>query len=178
MKSLAQIAATFATVSLVAIGGANAVVPEIHRRVVDVLGWMTSGQFATLFAISQAAPGPNVLIVSLIGWQVAGLAGLAVATLAMVVPSCALAYAIGRMMTHVAGRRWFRLLQDALVPLAIGLILATGIDMARATGHGALPVAITAGAALFVLGTRANPLWALAGAMAVSIAGARLGLPV
>ncbi|HXM71201.1 MAG TPA: chromate transporter, partial [Thermoanaerobaculia bacterium] len=85
--SLWQIAATFASLSLVAIGGANAIMPDIHHRIVDVLGWMNDTTFANLFAIAQTAPGPNVLIVSLIGWHVAGLAGLAVATLAMILPS-------------------------------------------------------------------------------------------
>ena len=77
---LGQIAITFATLSLLAVGGANAVVPDMHRQVVETLGWMDNATFANLFAIAQAAPGPNVLVVSLIGWHVAGFAGLLVAT--------------------------------------------------------------------------------------------------
>ena len=61
-------------------GGTNAVVLEMHRQAVDVLHWMDAPTFANLFALAQLAPGPNVMIVSLIGWQVAGLAGLLVAT--------------------------------------------------------------------------------------------------
>ena len=69
---------------MLAFGGANAVIPEIHRDVVAVSGWMTDQQFADLFAISQAAPGPNILIVSLVGYQVAGVAGALVTTAAIV----------------------------------------------------------------------------------------------
>lgn len=171
------IARTFFSVSLVAIGGATAAVPEIHRQVVDVLHWMNSAQFATLFAIAQVAPGPNVLLISLIGWHMAGLAGLAVATLAMNVPSCLLAFGVGRIVTRVSGTNWFRIAQDALVPIAIGLILATGVDMARAADRDILAVAITAGAALFVFRSAQNPLWAIAAGTLATVIAFHMGLP-
>lgn len=85
---LPQIARVFALLSVVSIGGANAVLPEIRRQVVVVQGWMSDAAFANLFAISHAAPGPNIIMASLIGWQLAGLAGLLVATLAIMIPSC------------------------------------------------------------------------------------------
>lgn len=69
----------FAFISLLAIGGANAVVPEMHREVVDLRHWVTDLQFTELFAISQAAPGPNVMIVALIGQFVAGPLGAVLA---------------------------------------------------------------------------------------------------
>jgi len=84
---LAEIATRFAVLSLVAIGGINAILPEIHRVVVDVEAWMTSAQFADLFALAQLAPGPNAMIVALIGWKVAGVGGALVATLAACGPS-------------------------------------------------------------------------------------------
>jgi chromate transporter len=84
---LAELARTFATLSLVSIGGINVLLPEIRRQVVDVHGWMTDAVFAHTFAIASAAPGPNVIVVSLIGWQVAGWPGLLVATLAIMIPS-------------------------------------------------------------------------------------------
>jgi chromate transporter len=84
---LAELAAQFMLLSMLSIGGANAIIPEIHRRAVDLEHWMTDADFAQLFALSQAAPGPNVLIVSLIGWKVAGVVGGVVAMLAMSGPS-------------------------------------------------------------------------------------------
>ena len=70
-----MLAVQFAIMSLLALGGANAVVPEIHRQAVELRGWMTERQFADMFAISQAAPGPNVMIVTLVGYHVAGIVG-------------------------------------------------------------------------------------------------------
>ena len=104
MGVLAELARTFALLSLVSIGGVNALLPEIHRQVVDIHGWMTDAAFATAFAtafaIANASPGPNVIFVSLIGWQVAGLSGLLVATFALLIPSSVLAYFAGRVLTR------------------------------------------------------------------------------
>ena len=107
---------TFALMSLFAVGGANAAIPEMHRVAVDVQHWMTDKQFADIFAISQMAPGPNVLIVTLIGYAVAGVVGALVATLAMCVPTAVLAYYVSRLLAHRAiraglpsfRRRWYR----------------------------------------------------------------------
>ena len=93
---LVSLAGHFALLSLFAVGGANAAVPEMHRVAVELRHWMTDRQFADLFAIAQVSPGPNVIIVTLIGYQAAGLAGAAVATLAMCGPTCVLAYYMGR----------------------------------------------------------------------------------
>src|SRR5258706_14589458 len=82
---------TFGLMSLFAVGGANAAIPEMHRIAVDVQHWMTDKQFADAFAISQMSPGPNVLIVTLIGYTVAGVAGALVVTLPMGVPPALLA---------------------------------------------------------------------------------------
>lgn len=89
---LGALARVFSVLSLVSIGGVNSLLPEIRRQVVTVHGWMGDDVFARLFAISHVAPGPNIIMVSLIGWHVAGLAGLTVATLAILIPSCTLAF--------------------------------------------------------------------------------------
>ncbi|HUN50807.1 MAG TPA: chromate transporter [Candidatus Sulfotelmatobacter sp.] len=170
-----RIAETFASLSLVAIGGANAVIPEIHRQVVEVQGWMNDAAFANLFAIAQAAPGPNVLVVSLIGWRVAGLAGLAVATVAMILPASLLAFAAGRLFTRFARAGWLRQVQAGLVPIAVGLILASGVVMGRAADHGPMTAAITVGTALFVFLSNRNPLWALGAGTLASILGLAAG---
>ena len=171
-----QIAVTFGSISLVAIGGANAVIPAIHHQVVEVLGWMSDTTFANLFAIAQAAPGPNVLMVSLIGWHVAGFAGLAVATLAMVVPTSLLALGAGRLVTRLAGVPLIRAAQRGLTPIAVGLILASGAVMAQAADSGLLAYAETGATALFVLTSERSPLWALAVAALVSILAGSTGL--
>jgi chromate transporter len=156
-----QLAIGFLSISLIAVGGGIAVVPEMNRLVVDVHGWMSDARFAQLFALAQAAPGPNVLVVGLIGWQVAGLTGMLVATAAMTVPAGLLAYGFFRVRTRLAGSRGLRIVEKGLVPIAVGLILASGIILGQAAALGWLAVALTIGSTLFVWRTDWSPLWVL-----------------
>jgi chromate transporter len=173
---LEQIGTTFAWLSLLQFGGTNAVVPEMHRQAVDVLHWMDAQTFANLFALAQLAPGPNVMIVSLIGWQVAGLPGLAVATVAMTGPPSLLAFAMSRLMRRAGQSRWLAIVKDGLVPLAIGMILASGWIMAGAGGLNALHLAITVAATAFVAFTDYNLLWALGSAIALGLGAHMIGV--
>ncbi|WP_422029120.1 chromate transporter [Reyranella sp.] len=167
---LAELARTFALLSLLSIGGVNALLPEIHRQVVDIHGWMTDQAFATAFAIANASPGPNVIFVSLIGWQVAGLSGLLVATLALLIPSSALAYFAGRVLTRWSHHPAVGLLRDALIPVALGMMLASGLSMMRTVDHDVVTVLISLATAVFVYTTRRNPLWALGSGAIVNVA--------
>ncbi len=153
-----RLAVTFAILSLVSIGGANATLPEIHRQVVSVLGWMDDATFVNLFAISQVAPGPNILVVSLIGWHMAGLAGLVVATVAILMPSSALAFGVGRALARWDERVAVTTLKAGLVPVAVGLIMASGLVTARSSDHGVLAWLTTAAAAVVFVATKRNPL--------------------
>lgn len=157
----------FAPMSLLMFGGANSVIPELHRQVVDVHAWMTSEEFATLFAVAQAAPGPNILIVSLIGWQVAGLAGLLAATVAINGPHCLLTYFVGGFVAK--DYSWVGAFKKALVPVTTGLILGSGIVMARAADHDVLTIAISVATAAYIVLSNRNPLWALAAAALAGI---------
>ncbi len=171
-RLLWPIVAAFAPLSLVMFGGANAIIPEIQHQAVEVRGWMSNDEFATLFAIAQVAPGPNILIVSLVGWQVAGLPGLLAATVAINVPHCLLTYGTGRAISRIGDAAWLSTLKAALVPVTIGLILASGAVMARAADHGTLTIAITAATAAFIVLSDRNPLWALgAGTLAMLFGG-------
>lgn len=167
---LQQLGTTFAWLSLLQFGGTNAVMPEMHRQAVDVLHWMDAQTFANLFALAQLAPGPNVMVVSLIGWQVAGFPGLLVATLAMTAPPCLLAFGMSRLMQRAGQSRWLAIFKDGLVPLAIGMILASGWIMAGSSNLGPMSLGITVAATLFVAFTEFNLLWALAAAIAFGLA--------
>jgi chromate transporter len=167
---LVAIFGAFAPMSVLMFGGANSIIPELHRQVVDIHAWMSSEEFATLFAVAQAAPGPNILIVSLIGWQVAGLAGLLAATVAINAPHCLLTYFIGGIVAKAPTSGWVRALKEALVPITTGLILGSGVVMARAADHDLLALAISAATAGYVVFTSRNPLWALAVAALAGIA--------
>ena len=152
---------TFGVMSLFAVGGANAALPEMHRVAVDVQHWLTDKQFADAFAISQLSPGPNVLIVTLIGYSVAGVAGALVATLAMCLPTALMAYGVSRVLTRSSHSRWPAIIQAALVPLSIGLMGASGYVLARASDHTWVAAAITIGAAVAASTTKLNPFWML-----------------
>jgi chromate transporter len=152
---------TFALMSLFAVGGANAAVPEMHRIAVDVRHWMTDTQFADAFAISQLSPGPNVLIVTLIGYSVAGVAGALAATLAMCVPTATLAYVVSRSLARSNRSHWPATIQVALVPLSIGLMAASGLIVAQAADRNWIAVLVTVVAAVVVAASRLNPLWML-----------------
>lgn len=168
---LVELALQFAVLSLLSIGGANAVLPEIHLRVVDVQHWLTDAQFSQLFALSQAAPGPNVLIVSLIGWKVAGVAGAVVATVAMCGPSSLLTYGVVQVWDRFREAPLRIAIERALAPLTVGLTLAAGYVLTRTTADSWQVYAVTATTALLAVATRWHPLAMLAAAAALGAAG-------
>lgn len=159
----------FSLLSLLAIGGANATIPEMHRVVVEVRGWITDREFGDVFAISQIAPGPNVLIVTLIGFQTAGLAGALVATFAMCGPAALIAFYVSRTVERLRSQRWRAIVLGALAPISIGLIAASAYILTITIDRTWPMAAITVATALIFLRARFNPLWMLA-------AGAVLGL--
>jgi chromate transporter len=159
----------FALLSLFAVGGANAAIPEMHRIAVDVMHWMTDRQFADMFAIAQVSPGPNIIIVTLIGYHVAGLAGAAVATGAMCGPTCLLAFLVARTWDRFKDAHWRISIQAGLVPVSLGLIGASAFVLARAADNNVYAGAITAVTAAVAFATRLNPLW-------IFLAGGLLGL--
>ena len=173
---LASLFLRFAGISLLAVGGASAVLPEAHRQIVQQAHWLTNEQFAQTFAIAQTSPGPNVIVFSLFGWRLAGFWGLVVATLGILGPSSLLAYAVARVIRRAGEASWLTRLKKALTPLAIGLMAANGYLLARGADTGALALLITLGAAAFIAFTPRSPLWAMgAGAVLAVIAG-RLGM--
>jgi chromate transporter len=160
-----------AALSLVAIGGINAILPEVHRVVVDVEGWMSSAEFAELFALAQLAPGPNAMVIALIGWKVAGVAGAFVATIAICGPSSVLCYVALHWWERMRHSPLRGVVQRALAPVAIGLILASGYTLARGADRTLVAAAITAIAAAAIAFTRVNPVWVLAAAAVIGAAG-------
>ena len=163
MSLLAQLLLTFATLSLLAIGGANAVLPEMHRQLVEIHGWLDDATFTQLFALAQAAPGPNILAASIMGWRIAGPGGLAMATLGMLLPAAALAWCVAGLTHRLRGATWLKPAQFGLVPVAVGLIAASGLIMAEAASTDWASWAIIAASIAFVWRTAWSPLWVLAG---------------
>jgi chromate transporter len=162
---------TFGLMSLFAVGGANSAIPEMHRVAVDVHRWMTDRQFADMFAISQLSPGPNVLIVTLIGYSVAGIFGALAATLAMCGPTAILAWYVSRLLARATNSRWPAIIQSALVPLSIGLMAASALILARASDLSWMAVVTTIVAAVLATVTRLSPLWMMAAGGLLGFAG-------
>lgn len=168
---LVTLAGYFAMLSLFAVGGANAAIPEMHRIAVEVMGWMTDKQFADSFAIAQMSPGPNVIIVTLIGYHVAGLAGAGVATAAMCGPTCVLAFFVSRVWDRFKDAPWRIAIQGGLVPVSLGLIGASAFVLASVADRNVYAVAITAVTALVGFATRLNPLWIFAAGGVLGLSG-------
>lgn len=177
-SELGQLATTFGLLSLSAIGGVNATLPELHRQIVENLKLMDERTFVNLVAVAQAAPGPNVMVISVIGFHLAGLSGLVVSTLAMIAPSSLLALGTGWAMKRFAASEWVRLARCALAPIAVGLMFASGLVMAEAAGQSALMAAITTAMIALVLLTGWNPIWGIAAGAVLGVVGARLGLSI
>ncbi len=168
---LVALASLFSQLALLAVGGVNAVVPEMQRQVVQVHGWMTARDFAALFALAQAAPGPNMLVVTLVGWRVAGLAGAAVATLSLIAPACLLTFVVSGAWQRFRAARWRAVLQAALTPITVGLLSAAGVVLARGAVHGVGGAAICLVTTAVSLDGRLHPLWLLAAGTALGALG-------
>lgn len=170
-SDLWDLAVMFAVISFFAVGGINALLPEMHRQAVDVHGWMTGQRFTDLFAIAQAAPGPNIIIVTLVGWEVARLPGALVATFAMLGPTSILTYYVGRVWHRFRHARWRTATQNGLVPVTIGLVAAASFVLARAADTSAVAVVLTLATAVALYFTRLHPLLFLAAGAALGAAG-------
>lgn len=171
LGTLASLAAAFMQLSLLAFGGANSVLPEMQRQVTEVRPWLTAHEFAALFALAQAAPGPNMLVVTLIGWRVGALPGALVATIGVALPSSALTYVAAGLWHRFRDARWRRLVQAGLMPVTAGLIMASAALLITTTSAEWDTAAITVASAALFLFTRLHPLLVLAGAAALGATG-------
>ena len=158
-----QIAFYFSLLSLVSVGGVPSVMSEMQRLVVDVEGWMSAADYTQLFAIAQAAPGPNVLVTALIGWKVAGAVGGLVALSAFCLPAAVLTYSIGGYWDRMRDAPWRKVFQRALVPISVGFIVSGGYVLATPHGLEWSSALIAGASAATLYATRLNPLWILLG---------------
>lgn len=169
IERIADLFIQFSLLNFVAFGGITAMLPEIHRLVVDQRQWMDDATFAHLFAIAQAAPGPNLLVVSLIGWQVAGIAGGIAATLGICLPVSSFVFLIYRHWEKFRGTPWLSAIDTAIAPLAVGLVATSGWFVVASAGLDWRGFALTALTTVLLVRSRRHPLWFLA---AGGIAGA------
>lgn len=171
MSQIPDLIAVYAQLSLLAFGGANTIIPEMQRQVVEVHHWMDAREFAALFALAQAAPGPNMMVVSLIGWQVAGLGGAIAATLAVGFPSSVLTWLVAGAWMRFRDATWRKALQAGLIPVTVGLVMASAALLIQATAVDWGAVAIAVAAFLAFTFTKRHPLLILGAAAALGAIG-------
>jgi chromate transporter len=147
----------FAPLSLMSIGGGQVIIADIQYQTVVVHQWFSNQQFADLFAISRATPGPNTLIASLIGWQLGGILGVLVATLAMYIPSSVLFVTATAYWHRSQGSPWRSAIERGLAPIAVGLIFAGAFAILQAIQLTMLGWVTTAFSALMLYFTKTNP---------------------
>jgi chromate transporter len=169
MHTLVSLGLIFSQLSVLAFGGGATILPEMQRQVVDVHHWMSNEEFSALFALSQAAPGPNLMIVTLIGWHVAGIWGMLVTTLAKFGPSSVITIVTLHAWERFKDKPWRGYVQAGLLPVTAGLVAASATLIARAADNNWLLIVITLAVGLAGWRTKVHPLWLLAGGSLVGL---------
>jgi chromate transporter len=157
----------FAALSLIAVGGAITTAPDMHRYLVNEHGWISNEQFTASVALAQAAPGPNILFVAVIGYNVAGLAGALAAMAGIMLPSSVLTVTATRWARANREHIVLRAFSAGMMPLTLGLIIATGwllaLPFLRADEHRWSTLAMIAVTVLLTLKTRLGLVWMVLG---------------
>ncbi|MEO7150396.1 MAG: chromate transporter [Burkholderiaceae bacterium] len=165
----------FLALSLLAVGGAIAAAPDMHRYLVDQQHWLTDSEFSASVAIAQAAPGPNVLFVAALGWNVAGPIGAIATMVGILLPSTVLSLWATRWGSARRDTRGVRAFTTGLAPLTIGLLTATGWILAepyvRNPAHRIGALALIAVTIVAILRTRIGPMWLIALGAGVGVLG-------
>jgi len=159
----------FLMLAFMSIGGTNTVLPDMHRYAVDLHGFLTDQQFAEAFALAHAAPGPNVLYVTLIGWQAAGWPGAFATTLSLLIPPLTVTLLVVRLNTRNPDAPLGRAIRFGVAPISIGLTLASGLILVGTVAADWLGVALSALGLLLALRTKWSPLWLMAGGALVGL---------
>jgi chromate transporter len=166
-----QFAWELAQMSLFAVGGATSIYPDLHRRVVENHGWASNAEFAQMLGLSQAAPGPNMLVVSLIGWKIAEFPGALAAFFGMCGPSSLFVFSLTRFWERHRGQRWNIALTAALSPIAVGLTLASGYLVTLGAASSVAACIFIGITILVTLMTKTHPIWLIGIGAAAGLAG-------
>ncbi|HYL90507.1 MAG TPA: chromate transporter [Burkholderiales bacterium] len=161
----------FLVLGCIAVGGVSTVMPDMYRYMVDEQGLVTARQFADLYTIGQAAPGPNALWVTLLGMQASGWTGALATTLGIIVPATAFSLAASALHAQHADAPLALAIRRGLAPVALGFMLASGWLLLRSVGHGLPDYALALVTFAVASATRMNPLWLMAAGAAAGIAG-------
>jgi chromate transporter len=155
---LIQLAGVFALLSVMAVGGGTAVLPEMKRATVNTYQWVSADQFRDIYSLGQVAPGPNMLMVMLIGYHMAGAMGAAVVALAFFLPDCLLTLFANRVWLRYAESPWRKAIQQGMAPVSIGLMLSGTYSIARLSILNATGAVIALATLVILLWRHVNPV--------------------
>jgi chromate transporter len=162
MSVLLHLALTFGMLSLLAVGGGTAVLPEMQSVLAQQFN-IDHTTFVHVYSIGQLAPGPNMMMVLVFGFQVAGLVGAATVLLSFFLPSSILCLTIGRLWNKIGERPWRRAVQNALEPISIGLMCSGVYAVAKAAVIGPLTLGMAVVTLFVIVWTRVNPVFMILG---------------
>lgn len=157
--------------ALISFGGVNTVLPSLHHQAVVEQHWMTDRDFANLFALASVSPGPNFMVLTLIGYKAAGVIGALVATFALCIPTSLIAFAVVKVWDRFRTAHWRDAIQQGLVPVTVGFVGAAAVLLVRASDNDLAGYAITAVTAIAGIAGRFSPLWIFAVAALAGAAG-------
>jgi len=167
MNKLVSLVNVFALLSLLAVGGGTAVLPQMKHEVVVAHRWQSAEQFTDIYSLGQLSPGPNMNMVAVIGYHVSGIPGAILVLLAFYVPSCTLVFAVGKFWDHFEGSPWRDSVQRGMAPITIGLMLSgvyaigrtATFNLDHSTRHNETTVAITLIVTAILLKRHINPAY-------------------
>jgi chromate transporter len=157
-----HLAWTFALLSILAVGGGTAVLPEMQTILAHQFG-IDHTQFVHIYSIGQLAPGPNMLMVLVIGYQIAGLIGAGVVLLSFFLPSSLMCFYMGRLWNRFGESPWRRTIQNALEPISIGLMCSGVYAVAKASVVSSITLALALVTLYLILRTKINPVLVILG---------------
>jgi chromate transporter len=160
MTVLIHLALTFGMLSLLAVGGGTAVLHEM-QEVLQARYHITPEMFVHVYSVGQLAPGPNMTMVLIFGYQIMGAMGALITGIAFFLPSSILCFAIGRLWNRIGDTPWRRAVQNALEPISIGLMCSGVYAVARAALSGPLSIGLAIVTFGIILRTRINPVYVI-----------------
>ena len=157
MTRLIHLFLVFALLSVLAVGGGTAVLPEMQHMTVHTFHWLTDAQFRNIYSLGQVAPGPNMLMVLVIGYQLAGWAGMVVVGIGFFLPDCVITLFVNRWWVHLGGWPWRTSIQRGLAPVAVGLMTSGTFAIARLSIVDVQTLAIAIAVLAILLWRHINP---------------------
>jgi len=157
MKQLPALAAVFAYLSLLTVGGGMAAFPEMKTLTVDVHHWLTFPELIHFYSVGQLSPGPNMMMVAAVGEWVAGPVGALTVVVAFFLPTALITFGVGRAWGRLEHWPWRTAVQRGLAPVSIGLLLAGSISMAKGAVHGWVNGGMAFAVFALLMTTRINP---------------------